>query len=213
MAIYAAQNYGCKVTTTTISDEQHAYAQKRIEDLGLSDRITLLKKDYRELEGSFDKLVSIEMIEAVGHQFYDRFFSKCSSLLKPNGVALVQAITTTDARYESEKNKIDFIRRYIFPGGCLPSNNVVFNMLSKYTDMQCIGFEDITFHYARTLKDWRDRFMSSLPEVRNLGFDDVFIRMWEFYLAYCEGGFKERQINTAQFLFAKPEAKCLPTIR
>lgn len=213
MAIYAAQNYGCRVTTTTISDEQYSYAKEKIERLGLSEKITLLKKDYRALEGRFDKLVSIEMIEAVGHQFYAQFFKQVSRLLKPTGLALIQAITTTDSRYELEKNKSDFIRRYIFPGGCLPSNNIISTMLSRCTDMQCVGLEDITYHYARTLRDWREKFLAALPQVKDMGFDDVFIRMWEFYLAYCEGGFKERQINTAQFLFAKPQAQCLPAIK
>jgi len=212
MAIHAAQNFGCRVTTTTISDEQYDYAKARIEKLGLSDRITLLKKDYRLLEGQYDKLVSIEMIEAVGHQFYDEFFKGCSSLLKPDGLALIQAITATDQRFEIEKNKTDFIRRYIFPGGCLPSNNIIFSTLARCTDMHCVGLEDITRFYARTLQEWRERFLAALPEVKAMGFDDVFIRMWEFYLAYCEGGFRERQINTTQFVFAKPEARCLPSI-
>lgn len=215
MAIYAAKHYGCKVTTTTISDEQFDYAKQQIASEGLQHKVELLKKDYRLLEGmdgKFDKLVSIEMIEAVGHQFYKRFFNKCNALLKHDGVALIQAITASDHRFEKEKNKIDFIRRYIFPGGCLPSNNIIAKMLTKHTDMQCIGFEDITFDYARTLQDWRERFIASLPEVKSMGFDDVFIRMWEFYLAYCEGGFRERAIHTGQFLFAKPGARYSPSV-
>ncbi len=212
MAIFAASNYGCKVTTTTISDEQYAYAKEAIRAHGLQDKITLLKKDYRLLQGKFDKLVSIEMIEAVGHRFYKQFFTKCNELLKDNGLALVQAIMTGDNRFDREKDKTDFIRSYIFPGGCLPSHNVISQMLKRFTDMHCVGYEDITLHYSRTLKDWRERFLEKLPEVRMQGFDDIFIRMWEFYLAYCEGGFAERVIHTGQYVFAKPQAQCLPRI-
>lgn len=212
MAIYAAKRYGCRVTTTTISDEQYRFAKQRIASEGLSDRILLLNKDYRLLSGQYDKLVSIEMIEAVGHRYYKHFFKKCSELLKDNGVALIQAITTGDHRFHKEKNKTDFIRKYIFPGGCLPSNQIIAETLAKYTDLHSVGYEDITFHYARTLRDWRQRFSDNIDAVKHLGFDDVFIRMWEFYLTYCEGGFDERAIHTGQFLFAKPQARCLPSI-
>lgn len=213
LAIHAAKNYGCKVTTTTISDEQFQYASERVEALGLTDKITLLKKDYRELTGSFDKLVSVEMIEAVGHKFYKNFFSKCNSLLKENGLMLMQAITTGDDRFENEKNQTDFIRTYIFPGGCLPSNRIISEMTAKLTDMHWVSLDDITLDYARTLADWRDRFFERIDEVKNLGFDDMFIRMWDFYLSYCEGGFQERTINTSQFLFAKPGARSLPLVK
>ncbi len=212
MAIYAAKHHGCRVTTTTISQKQYDLVKDRVHAEGLEGRVEVLLKDYRDLEGEYDKLVSIEMVEAVGHQFYSQFFTKCSSLVKPDGLMLMQAITTCDQRFEKEKNKSDFIRKYIFPGGCLPSNQVVLRYLSKCTDFHLVGLEDITFDYARTLSSWRSQFMGRLDEVRGLGFDDVFIKMWEFYLAYCEGGFSERVINTSQFLFAKPRCRALPRV-
>ena len=212
LAIYAARHYGCRVTTTTISDEQYRYAERRIGEQGLQDRITLLKQDYRELQGQFDKLVSVEMIEAVGHAFYASFFKTCSRLLKPTGLALIQAILTGDQRFHAEKNRSDFIRRYIFPGGCLPSHQIISTHLARDTDMQCVGYDDITLHYARTLADWRSAFTAKLHAVRAQGFDEMFIRMWEFYLCYCEAGFAERRIHTGQFLLAKPEARSLPAM-
>lgn len=205
MAIHAAKHYGCKVTTTTISQEQYDFAKQRVEAEGLSDQITLLLKDYRDLTGQYDKLVSIEMIEAVGHEFYDSYFSKCSELLKSSGVMVIQAITIADQRYDYARHSVDFIQRYIFPGGCLPSNQVIAHKVALKTDMQIIGLEDITEHYAKTLADWRERFHAARRDVMDMGFDDVFCRMWDFYLAYCEGGFKERAISTGQFVFAKPE--------
>ncbi|MEP2617567.1 MAG: cyclopropane-fatty-acyl-phospholipid synthase family protein, partial [Marinomonas sp.] len=205
MAIHAAKHYGCKVTTTTISKEQYEFAKERVEAEGLQDKITLLLKDYRDLEGQYDKLVSIEMIEAVGHEYYDSYFSKCSELLKPHGVMVIQAITIADQRYDYARRSVDFIQRYIFPGGCLPSNQVIAHKIASKTDMQIVGLEDITEHYAKTLADWRTRFHEARHHVLDMGFDDVFCRMWDFYLAYCEGGFKERAISTGQFVFAKPE--------
>ena len=204
MAIHAAQRYGCKVTTTTISREQFEYARARVEAAGLSDRITLLCEDYRDLSGHYDKLVSIEMIEAVGHQFYSTYFDKCSSLLKPDGLMVIQAITMADRRYEAAVKSVDFIKRYIFPGGCLPSIEVISKHLRQDTDMQIIHLRDITQDYADTLASWRKRFMEKLPEVRAQGFDTTFERMWDFYLCYCEGGFRERVIGTVQLTFAKP---------
>jgi len=204
MAIHAAKHYGCQVTTTTISQEQHDYAKARIAEEGLEDKITLLCEDYRKLEGSYDKLVSVEMIEAVGFEHYDTYFAKCSSLLKEDGLMLIQAITIPDQRYEEAKNSVDFIKRYIFPGGCLPSNEAIANCVRRKTDMQIIGLEDITADYAHTLKDWREAFMDKIAIVRNQGFDDNFIRMWDYYLCYCEGGFRQRVISTAQIVFAKP---------
>ncbi len=205
MAIHAAKHYGCQVTTTTISQEQYDFAKARVHAEGLQDKITLLLDDYRDLQGQYDKLVSIEMIEAVGHEYYDSYFSKCSELLKPEGLMVIQAITIADQRYDYARRSVDFIQRYIFPGGCLPSNQVIANKISAKTDMQIVGLEDITEHYAKTLADWRIRFHEARQEVVKLGFDDVFCRMWDFYLAYCEGGFKERAISTGQFVFAKPE--------
>ncbi|MEE4662177.1 MAG: cyclopropane-fatty-acyl-phospholipid synthase family protein [Halieaceae bacterium] len=204
LAVHAASHYGCRVTTTTISREQYERACRRVKEAGLEDRITLLLKDYRELEGRYDKLVSVEMIEAVGHQFYSNYFAKCSELLKPHGLMAIQAITMVDQRYEASRDAVDFIKRYIFPGGCLPSLEVITRHLRQDTDMQMVHLRDITEHYADTLADWRRRFFERIEEVRRQGFDETFIRMWEFYLCYCEGGFRERSISTVQLAFAKP---------
>ena len=204
MAIYAAQHYGCRVTTTTISREQYEYARQRVQEAGLEDQVTLLCEDYRQLTGQYDKLVSIEMIEAVGHQFYSTYFAKCSSLLKPDGLMLIQAITMTDQRYASARDNVDFIKRYIFPGGCLPSVEVISTHLRKDTDMQVVDLHDMTADYAKTLAAWRNAFRERLDAVEQMGFDRTFQRMWEFYLCYCEGGFRERCIGTVQLTFAKP---------
>ncbi|MDO8341712.1 MAG: cyclopropane-fatty-acyl-phospholipid synthase family protein [Cellvibrio sp.] len=204
MAIYAAQHYGCRVTTTTISREQRDYALAKVADAGLSDRITVLFDDYRDLQGQFSKLVSIEMIEAVGHEHYDQYFSTCSRLLAPNGLMLLQAITIADQRYDMARKTVDFIQRYIFPGGSLPSIAVISDFAKRKTDMNILHIEDIGEHYAQTLKQWREAFNDKLEVVRAQGFDERFIRMWEFYLCYCEGGFIERSIGTAQVLLAKP---------
>ncbi len=207
MAIHAAKHYGCNVTTTTISKEQYDYAKAEVEAAGLADKITLLFDDYRELTGQYDKLVSIEMIEAVGHEYYESYFSSCSHLLKQDGLALIQAITISDQRFEKAKQEVDFIQRYIFPGGCLPSNAVIASNVSQYTDMQIVDLQDITQDYAQTLKDWREAFFNNINSVKAMGFDDAFIAMWDYYLCYCEGGFRERIIHTAQILLAKPQAR------
>lgn len=204
MAVYAAENYGCKVTTTTISQEQFNKAQEEVRKRGLEDKITVLCEDYRDLNGEFDKLVSIEMIEAVGHEFYESYFRCLSKLLKPHGKAVIQAITITDQRYEQARDSVDYIKRYIFPGGCLPSLKVISENLAAYTDMQLIDLRDITKDYARTLEAWHHAFLDQLDKVREMGFDDRFIRMWRFYLSYCEGGFRERIIGTFQITMAKP---------
>ena len=204
MAIHAATHYGCKVTTTTISRKQYEFARARVRELGLQDRITVLLKDYRALTGQYDKLVSIEMIEAVGHDFYSSYFQCCSRLLNDHGKMVIQAITIPDARYEQARRSVDFIKRYIFPGGCLPSLEIIARHLARDTDMQMVHLRDITADYASTLAHWRQRFMQRLDEVRALGFDRRFICMWEFYLCYCEGGFRERIIGTTQMAFAKP---------
>lgn len=205
MAIYAAKHYGCKVTTTTISREQRDYAIKQIEAENLSDKITVLFDDYRDLQGQFSKLVSIEMIEAVGHEHLREYFRVCSSLLKPDGLMLLQSITIPDQRYEQAKHSVDFIQRYIFPGGCLPSLSVMQKSIGEVTDMQTLAIEEIGEDYAQTLFHWRQSFLAHLNQVRQLGFDQRFIRMWEYYLCYCEGGFRERAIGTAQLLLAKSE--------
>ena len=204
MAIYAAENYGCNVTTTTISKEQLDYARAEVERRGLQDKVTLLFEDYRNLSGQFDKLVSIEMIEAVGHEYFDTYFGCVSSLLKPNGKAVIQAITINEQRYEDYRKSVDFIKRYIFPGGCLPSLNIISGALTRTTDMQIIDLRDIAIDYAKTLKHWHEAFMAELDAVKSLGFNEKFIRMWRFYLSYCEGGFRERIIGTYQITMAKP---------
>ena len=204
LALYAAQNYGCRVTTTTISEAQYDAAVERVREAGYEDRVTVLLEDYRDLRGRFDKLVSVEMIEAVGHQYYRDYFRGCASLLKPGGLMLLQAITVPDQRYEYARRSVDFIQRYIFPGGSLPSHSAILSNVRKHTDMVMVGMQEIGLDYARTLGDWRQRFMSRLDSVRALGFDDSFIRMWEYYLCYCQGGFEERIIGTSQMLFAKP---------
>jgi cyclopropane-fatty-acyl-phospholipid synthase len=205
MAIHAAKNYGCRVTTTTISKQQYETACQRVIEAGLEDRVTVLFEDYRDLKGSYDKLVSIEMLEAVGHEFYQPYFGGCAALLKPDGLMLIQAITIPDQRYRYARNSVDFIQRYIFPGGSLPGHEIVMSSIRKHTDMQMIGMEEMGEDYAKTLEIWRQRFLSRLDEVKALGFDDVFIRMWDYYLCYCQGAFEERVIGTAQILFARPE--------
>ena len=207
LAVYAAQNYGCKVTTTTISREQYEEARERVANAGLQERITLLFEDFRHLDGQYDKLVSIEMIEAIDHELFDTYFSKCSDLLKPDGVMLIQAITIADQRYEEYRKSVDFIQRYIFPGSGLPSSAGMTGSVARVTDMRLLGLEDIGLHYATTLQRWRENFFSGIQEVRRQGFSDTFIRMWEFYLCYCEGAFLERAISNVQILFAKPESR------
>lgn len=213
MAIYAAKHFGCRVTTTTLSQQQFDFTQQRIQEEGLEDRIELLLKDYRELEGQYDKLVSIEMIEAVGHQYYAEYLSRCSALLKKEGLMLLQSITISDQRYENAIRNVDFIQRYIFPGGCLPGNAVIAQHIAKVTDMQIVGLEDITRDYARTIAHWRQRFLQRLADIQAQGFGAEFLRMWDYYLAYCQGGFRERVIHTAQFLIAKPGFRNLPVIQ
>lgn len=203
-ALHAAKYYGCHVTTTTISREQYEYAKQRVQEEGLEERITLLLKDYRDLEGQFDKLVSIEMIEAVGHQYMDNYFQKCSSLLKTNGMMLIQAITIADQRYETAKRSVDFIQKYIFPGGFLPSVTAMSASVTHKTDLRLFHLEDIGPHYAATLRHWRERFFANIKHVRALGYSETFIRMWEFYLCYCEAGFEERVIGNVHALFVKP---------
>jgi cyclopropane-fatty-acyl-phospholipid synthase len=206
-AIHAAKHYGCHVTTTTISQEQHDYAAQAIREAGLEDRITLLFKDYRDLDGQYDKLVSIEMIEAVGYEYHDIYFRKCCDLLKPDGQMLLQAITIADQRYDAYKTSVDFIKRYIFPGGCLTSVTDMTHTMTKYTDMRVIHLEDIGVHYAWTLREWHDRFMAKLNDVRELGYSGAFTRMWQFYLAYCESAFLERAIGDVQMLMMRPGAR------
>ena len=212
MALYAAQHYGCKVTTTTLSKEQFDYTKNRVVALGLQDQVTLLLEDYRDLTGQYDKLVSIEMIEAVGHHFLPSYFKQCSQLLKPHGLMLLQAITIREQRYEQAKSSVDFIQRYIFPGGALPSVQKMLEIVGKDTDMNMMHMEDFGLHYAKTLRLWHENFRRAHGRLTELGYDEYFLRMWEFYLCYCEGGFLERSIGTAQLLLAKPAAMPAPLL-
>lgn len=205
LAVHAARHYGCRVTTTTLSQAQYEVAVRRAAEAGVADRITFLREDYRQLAGQYDKLVSIEMIEAVGHQYLDGYFAKVGSLLKPDGLALIQAITIPGQRYEKALRRVDFIQRYIFPGGFLPSVSAMAGSVARTPDLELVRFEEIGLHYARTLRDWRQRFLANLAQVRALGYDDTFIRMWDYYLAYCEGGFRERAIGTVQLLLARSQ--------
>jgi cyclopropane-fatty-acyl-phospholipid synthase len=203
-AVYAAEHYGCRVTTTTISREQHAYATARVCAAGLQDRVTVLLEDYRDLRGSYDKLVSIEMIEAVGWQYLGTYFRRCSELLRADGAMLLQAIVIDDRAYHVEKASKSFINTYIFPGGCLPSMQVISRTLARVTDLHNVHKEDITPHYAETLVHWRERFLAAAERLHELGYDERFRRLWELYLSYCEGGFRERRIENVQLLLAKP---------
>ena len=204
-ALHAARHYGCHVTTTTISREQHALASARVREAGLQGRITLLLEDYRDLQGRYDKLVSIEMIEAIGAQYLDVYFGKMGALLKPDGLALLQAITIEDHRYAQALKSVDFIKRHVFPGSFIPSVNAMLAAKTRASDLALVAQEDFGDSYARTLRAWREHFMARLNEVRAQGFDERFVRMWEFYLAYCEGGFRERSIGVSHLLFAKPD--------
>ncbi|HKJ27661.1 MAG TPA: cyclopropane-fatty-acyl-phospholipid synthase family protein, partial [Anaerolineales bacterium] len=205
LAIHAASRFGCRVTTTTISAEQYELARERVKEAGLDDRITLLQEDFRDLTGQYDKLVSIEMIEAIGSSLYKPYFRKCSELLKPDGLMLLQAITIADQRYAEAQRSVDFIQRYIFPGSCLPSSAAMTNTVAEHTDMRLLDLEDIGLHYATTLHCWRTQFNEHLDEVRQMGYPESFIRMWQFYLCYCEGAFLERAISDLQLIFSKPD--------
>jgi len=184
--------HGCRVTTTTISLNQHALATERVRAAGLADRVTVLLRDYRDLEGAYDKLVSIEMIEAVGHQYFGEFFRVCERRLHPGGRMLLQSITIADQRYEQAKREVDFIKRYIFPGCCIPSVTALASEMTGASRLRIVALEDIGPHYATTLARWRENFLGNAPRVRALGYPDTFIRMWQYYLSYCEGGFAER---------------------
>jgi cyclopropane-fatty-acyl-phospholipid synthase len=204
LALYAAQHIGCHVTTTTISREQYALARARVDAAGLQDRVTLLLQDYRDLEGRYDKAVSIEMIEAIGAEYLEVYFAKLAALLKPDGLALLQAITIEDHRYAQALASVDFIKRHVFPGSFIPSLSALLEAKTRVSDFSLVELRDFGDSYARTLRAWRERFMAQLTPVRAQGFPERFIRMWEFYLAYCEGGFRERSSGVAHLLLAKP---------
>jgi len=203
LAIHAARNYGCRVTTTTISREQYELAKQRVTAAGLDDRIELRLDDYRDLQGQYDKLVSIEMIEAVGHQFLGSYLAKCSSLLKPDGAMVLQAITLQDQLYEAALKSVDFIQRFVFPGSFIPSVTAITGALTRSTDMKVFDLEDIGPHYATTLRMWREAFFANIEQVRALGYSEEFVRLWDYYLCYCEGGFAERQLGDVQMLLVK----------
>lgn len=207
LACHAARNHGCRVTTTTISAKQAKHARERVAREGLSDRVVVLERDYRDLEGRFDKLVSIEMIEAVGAPWLPVFFKKASGLLKEDGLMLLQAITIREDQWLRATTDVDFVKRYIFPGSCLLSVGAIASNLASETDLALTHLEDLTPHYARTLREWRERFLASREAVKALGFDERFVRLWEFYLAYCEAGFLERHIRDIQVLLAKPRCR------
>jgi cyclopropane-fatty-acyl-phospholipid synthase len=211
-AIHAARSYGCRVTTTTISRQQHELAQERVRAVGLEKQITLLQQDYRDLSGQFDRLVSIEMIEAVGHRHLPTFFRVCGRRLKPDGIGLIQVITMPDHAYDAYKDTPDFISRYIFPGGCCPSLSAMSKASAATADLRLVHLEDLTPHYARTLRAWRSAFHANLKRVRQLGYPERFIRMWDFYLCYCEGGFEERFTGVQQLMVARPECRLEPLL-
>ena len=206
-SIHAAKNYGCSITTTTISDAQYEYAKARVVEEGLESKINVINKDYRKLDGQYDKIVSIEMIEAVGYEYISEYFRKLSSLLKPNGLMALQGITYNDQNFDTYKDSVDFIKKYIFPGSCLISISQIIDVIKNKTDLSMIDMEDITRHYAETLNRWRKNFMSVLPEVKEMGYSKAFINMWEFYFLYCEAGFLERNIGDVQLVFAKSGAR------
>lgn len=208
-AIFAAERYGCHITTTTISKEQFNFASQKVKEAGLEDRITLLLKDYRHLEGEFDKIVSIEMIEAVGHQFLDTYIEQCSNLLVADGVLFLQAITIRDQHYEQALKDVDYIQKYVFPGGFLPSVTAISSALARASDLKIVHLEDFGEHYAKTLAHWRARFLKNLDQVRTQAFPDSFIRLWHFYLCYCEGSFREAYIGVVHLLANKPQAKAV----
>jgi cyclopropane-fatty-acyl-phospholipid synthase len=204
LAMHAAKQRGCRVTTTTISKQQFEMARRRFREAGLDDRIKLLCKDYRDLSGRYDKLVSVEMIEAIGSDQYDIYFDKCSKLLRPGGRMLIQAITIAEEQYPYAQTEVDFIQRYIFPGGCLPSFSAMANAIGRVSNLLITGVEDIGRHYALTLHHWRRNFFDRIDTIRALGYPEEFIRMWEFYLTYCEGGFAERAITNLHVIAEKP---------
>jgi cyclopropane-fatty-acyl-phospholipid synthase len=205
MAIHAAREHGCRVTTTTISPAQHELASQRIAEAGLADRVSVLMRDYRDLDGNYDRLVSVEMIEAVGWQHFDEYFRHCSELLTPDGLMLLQAITIDDRFYAAEKGARSFANTYVFPGGCLPSRGLIADCVARVTDLREVWMADITAHYPPTLASWRQRFRTAWERLRAQGYDERFRRLWEFYLCSSEAGFREHRIGDVQLLFAKPK--------
>jgi len=204
LALHAARRYGVRVTTTTISREQHAHARAAVRAAGLQDRVTVLLEDYRDLRGRYDKLVSVEMVEAVGWEHLDAYFAACGERLEPHGAMLLQAIVHPHRVFRVEKAANGFIRELVFPGGALPSLAAIERSLARRTDLRSVALDDITPHYATTLQHWRERFHAAWPQLRMLGYDERFRRLWDLYLAYCEAGFRERRLADVQLLLAKP---------
>ncbi|BAX80875.1 SAM-dependent methyltransferase [Labilibaculum antarcticum] len=204
MAIFMAKNFSVHVTAITISKEQYVYAKQRVENAGLEDRVSILFKDYRLVNGKFDKIVSIEMLEAVGHKFYKPFFSKVNNLLATNGLLAIQVITCPDSRFKEMKTGVDWIQKHIFPGSLLPSVSALHNAMNQSSDLTPIHLEDMGKHYAKTLRMWRDTFNQKEKEVNALGFNNLFIRRWNYYLSYCEAAFDMRNINVMQLLYSRP---------
>lgn len=210
LALHAASRYGCRVTTTTISAQQANLARERVAAAGLADRIEVVTEDYRHLRGQYDKLVSVEMIEAVGHHYYADYFRQCAALLKPEGLMLLQAITIADWAFAQHRHTADFIKKHIFPGSCIPSVSALGEAMAGSSDLRVVDLQEIGPHYVRTLADWRQRFQANLGPVRVLGFDERFIRLWQYYLCYCEAGFQERYLGDVQLLMAKPFNRSAP---
>lgn len=203
-AIYMAKNYGCNVTTLTISEEQFKLANERVAEAGLQEKVTVLLQDYRTMQGKFDKIVSVEMIEAVGHKFLPAYFSKCDELLEPNGILALQAITCPDSRYDSLRKGVDWIQKHIFPGSLLPSVGAINNAINKTSELTLVDLKDLGFDYATTLAAWREQFNSNAAHIRSLGFDEYFIRKWNYYFSYCEAAFAMRNINVLQMVYVRP---------
>jgi cyclopropane-fatty-acyl-phospholipid synthase len=204
LAIHAARKYGCRVTTTTLSGQQYKYALKRIREARMENQVSIVLQDYRSLSGQFDKLVSVEMIEAVGHNYLPTYFGKCADLLKPDGQMAIQAITMPDYRYERYRKSVDFIQRFVFPGSCVPSLTAMSGAMARASDLRINQVEEFGSHYARTLSDWRDRFLANINEIKALGYPDRLMRLWNYYLSYCEAGFKEGYTGLVQMRLTKP---------
>jgi cyclopropane-fatty-acyl-phospholipid synthase len=212
LAIYAARRFGCRVTATTISRQQHDLATQRVREAGLQEQVKVLQEDYRHLRGVYDKLVSVEMVEAVGDKYFDVYFRACCNLLKPDGTMLLQSITIADQTYEAYRRSVDFIQKYIFPGGLLPSVDAICRSLARATDFRLFHLEDLTPHYARTLAHWRRRFHANLAEIQQLDLPRDLLRTWEFYFCYCEGAFRERVIGDVQMLLTRPKCRREPIL-
>jgi cyclopropane-fatty-acyl-phospholipid synthase len=213
LAIHAARHYGCRVTTTTISTQQHALARERVAAAGLGDRITVLLDDYRDLDGRYDKLVSVEMIEAVGHHYFDTFFRRCSELLAPGGTMVLQAITIDERQYEAARDSVDFIKRHVFPGCCIPSVTALAQSAARASKLRIVDLEDIGPHYATTLAAWRENLFANAAQVRGRGYPEALLRMWHFYLSYCEGGFAERALGDVQIVLQDTSTAARPPTR